>query len=104
MLKGQHTQDEESPHILAWTLLSVLRGKIQPPDDNPRKPELLADKDKRRCLATLLFVASEMAGEDESISARALRNQLDKVSETLDIDRPVSAPGCLPGRSLDRDA
>lgn len=91
-LKDPLAGDEEAHHILAWTLFSVLRGKIQPHESPARRPEPLSDRDKRRCLAKLLFVASEMAGEEESISARTLRNQLDKVSEALDIDRPVSAP------------
>jgi hypothetical protein len=81
----------EAP-ILTWTLLSVLRSKLHITEPEDSKPKPLSDKAKRRCIGELFFVAAELGGEESSISARALRNQVDAVCESLDIDRPVSSP------------
>ena len=81
----------ESP-ILTWTFLSVLRSKLNLKESVEAKQKPLADKDKRRCIAELFYVAAELGGEGSSISARALRDQVDAVCEALEIDRPVSSP------------
>jgi hypothetical protein len=88
---GQESFSDYSP-ILTWTLLSVLRSKLNLNDLElgTRKP--LTDKAKRRCIGELFFVAAELGGAASSISARALRDQVDAVCEALDIDRPVSSP------------
>lgn len=78
--------------ILTWTLLSVLRSKLNLVDVDVTKQKPLSDKEKRRCIGELFFLAAELGGEENSISARALRNQVDAVCESLDIDRPVSSP------------
>jgi hypothetical protein len=78
--------------ILTWTLLSVLRSKLNLNEAETTKPKPLSDKEKRRCIGELFFIAAELGGEESSISARALRNQVDAVCESLDIDRPVSSP------------
>lgn len=78
--------------ILTWTLLSVLRSKLNLNEAGTGPPKALSDKEKRRCIGELFFIAAELGGEESSISARALRNQVDAVCESLDIDRPVSSP------------
>ncbi len=89
---GVQAGHSEDPHILAWTLLSVLRSKIDLSETDLQPREVLNDKDKRRCISELFFVAAELGGEEASISARAIRNQVDAICEALGIDRPVSSP------------
>jgi hypothetical protein len=81
----------ESP-ILTWTLLSVLRSKLNLDETEIVKLKPLNDKAKRRCIGELFFTAAELGGEASPISARALRDQVDAVCESLDIDRPVTSP------------
>jgi hypothetical protein len=78
--------------ILTWTLMSVLRSKLHISETDGSRQRPLTDKAKRRCIGELFFIAAELGGEESSISARALRNQVDAVCESLDMDRPVSSP------------
>ncbi len=88
----QHPLALGESSILTWTLLSVLRSKLNLVELDTTKQKPLSDKEKRRCIGELFFIAAELGGEESSISARALRNQVDAVCESLDIDRPVSSP------------